>query len=231
MNTLIFQHSPAEIPGTLTQWLAQAGHDYQIHRVFNEGPFPDAARFDWLVVLGGPMNVDEEKKHPWLKAEKRFIADWLKADKALLGICLGGQLLAQALGGRVTKNTAREIGFHDVLRTQAEHPAFARWPERMRVFQYHEDRFSLPAGCETLLTNDICEHQAFAWNQRTVGLQFHPESTEPWIQDALSNLQHFCHEPYVQPVHECAAQMPIHLPALTNQFFAFLEDFTALAKR
>jgi GMP synthase-like glutamine amidotransferase len=229
MNTLIFQHATSELPGTLTEWLKLAGHQFEVQKVYKEGPLPDPARFDWLIVLGGPMNVDEEEKHPWLKTEKKFLADWVKADKPVLGICLGGQMLAQVLGGKVTKNRAREIGFHDVRRTGADHPAFKNWPEQIRVFQYHEDRFSLPEGCRSLLTNDICEHQAFSYDHKTVGLQFHPESTEPWIMDAVSDLVPQGEEPFVQSTDECTALLPVYLPPLTSQFFTFLDDFSAAA--
>lgn len=229
MNALILQHTEAELPGTLSEWMRIGGHRHKVHRVFNGKPLPDPALYDWLIVLGGPMNVDEEDKHPWLRDEKRFIANWLKADKAALGICLGGQLLAQVLGGKVTKNPTREIGFHEVRRTGIDHPSLRRWPEMMKVFQYHEDRFSLPSGCRTLLTNEVCEHQAFALDHKTVGLQFHPESTEPWILDAVSDLVPRGVEPFVQNPELCAELVPVHLPPLTSQFFDFLDDFAGAA--
>jgi GMP synthase-like glutamine amidotransferase len=225
MKTLIFQHTPDEVPGTLTDWLAAKSFSHHVHHVYAGEKMPEPGAYDCLVVLGGPMNVDEESKHPWLKAEKKFVHDWLKEDKAILGICLGGQMLAQVLGGRVEKNRAREIGFHEVRRTGEAHPSLKRWPERMRVFQYHEDRFTLAPGCRSLLTNEICEHQAYALNDRTVGLQFHPESTQPWIEEAFSDLKYGAHESHVQSPRECAALLPVHLPLLTSQFFFFLDDF------
>lgn len=231
MKTLIFQHTQEEVPGTLTDWLEAKDYPHHIHHVYAGAKMPDASAFDCLVVLGGPMNIDEEAKHPWLKAEKKFVHDWVKEDKAMLGICLGGQMLAQVLGGKVVKNRAREIGFHDVHRTGEAHPALERWPEKMRVFQYHEDRFTLAPGCRSLLTNEICEHQAYAYNDHTLGLQFHPESTRPWIEDALGKLKFESHETYVQPPQECAALLPVHLPLLTNQFFTFLDDFAKAVKR
>jgi GMP synthase-like glutamine amidotransferase len=229
MKTLILQHTQEEVPGTLPDWLERSGFSYDIHHGYTGQKFPDASLYELLVILGGPMNIDEEAKHPWLKTEKKFVESWLKEDKALLGICLGGQMLAQILGGRVEKNHAREIGFHEVRRTSEKHPSLKRWPEKMRVFQYHEDRFTLPAGCRTLLTNEICEHQAFAKDHKTLGLQFHPESTADWIQDAFAELAPSA-EPHVQTHSECAALLPVHLPLLTSQFFTFLDDFAAGAR-
>lgn len=225
MKTLIFQHTMEEVPGTLVDYLAIEGLSYHIHHPYAGARTPDPSEYDWLVVLGGPMNIDEEHKHPWLKAEKRFVEAWVKQNKAVLGICLGGQMLAQVLGARVEKNFTREIGFHEVKRTGAHHPALAHWPEVSRVFQYHEDKFSLPSGCTTLLTSEICEHQAFALNERTVGIQFHPESTSAWILDAFKKLQSRPQEIYVQSEAECKAHLPVHLPMLTANFFSFLRDF------
>lgn len=231
MKTLIFQHTKDEVPGTLTDWLSDNDFVHDVHHTYAGQSLPDSARYDMLVVLGGPMNVDQEAKHPWLKAEKKFLHNWVQADKPVLGICLGGQMLAQVLGGKVEKNHTREIGFHEVRRTGEKHPALDRWPERLRVFQYHEDRFTLPNGCRSLLTNEICEHQAFSYNDRTLGLQFHPESTSEWIEEAFDDLKSLPHEKYVQSTHECAALLPVHLPLLTNQFFTMLEDFARAAKR
>jgi GMP synthase-like glutamine amidotransferase len=224
MKTLILQHTKEEVPGTLPDWLARSGFAHDVHHGYTGQKYPDASLYEMLVVLGGPMNIDEEIKHPFLKTEKKFVEQWLKQEKPTLGICLGGQMLAQLLGGTVEKNRAREIGFHEVRRTGEKHPSLARWPDRMRVFQYHEDRFTLPPGCKSLLTNEICEHQAFALDHKTVGLQFHPESTAHWIEEAFEDLLPTT-EPHVQSHSECAALLPVHLPLLTSQFFTFLDDF------
>ena len=188
------------------------------------------AAYDWLIVLGGPMNVDDEDKHPWLRAEKQFIGAWLKAEKPYLGICLGGQLLAQALGGSVTKNEQREIGFHAVERTGKDHPALRRWPQDFTVFQWHEDRFSLPEGCKSLLTSPACEHQAFAKDERTFGFQFHPESTAEWIHGNYAGFTPREGEAYVQDQAACDALLPAKLDPMTKQFFLFLDDFAQGAR-
>lgn len=229
MRTLILQHSDADLPATLKEWLEREKLFFENHRVHQHPEMPDPSRFDWLVILGGKMNVDEEEAHPWLKMEKRFLAHWLEEGKAVLGICLGGQLLAQALGAKVTKNKAREIGFHDVVRTGEAHPAFAHWPERMKVFQFHQDRFSLPDGCRALLTSEICQYQAFALDDKTVGLQFHPESTEEWIVKTYKEADKQESEVFVQTPEACFADLPDYLPGLTQQFFTLLTEFRRCA--
>lgn len=231
MRTLIFQHTPAEGPGTLIDWLKAENLPYQLHFTHRGEPWPEAREFDWLIVLGGPMNTDEEHLHPWLKQEKQYLKDWLATGKATLGICLGGQLLAEALGGRVGRARAKELGFHEVYRTGADHPSLRRWPERMPVFQWHGDAFTLPPGCVSLLSSDACEHQAFARDTHTLGIQFHPESTRDWIEANYHELKIGCRsQGHVQGPADCLAQISHKLPPLTAAFYALLEDFVAGAR-
>jgi GMP synthase-like glutamine amidotransferase len=230
MRTLVFQHTPEEVPGTLEHWLQNHRFSYHVHHLYRDGEIPPPDQFDWLVVLGGPMNVDEEDKHPWLKAEKAFIRRWAEANKPVLGICLGGQLLAQALGSEVRRGGEREIGFQSVIRTGNEHPAFRRWPVTLAVFQWHEDSFTLPSGCVSLLTSEACEHQAFARDRRTVGLQFHPESTAEWIRDNFNGFEPKPGERFVQSGEQCMPLIPALLAPMTKQFFTLLEDFVESAR-
>lgn len=231
MKTLVFQHTPDEKLGSLRDWLVQARFPLYVHHSYKGEEIPAVEKFDWLIVLGGPMNVDDETDHPWLVQEKAYIREWLAAKKPILGICLGGQLLAQALGGVVTKNPQREIGFHPITRTSAEHPAFRRWPLSLSVFQWHQDRFSLPEGCVSLFTSEACEHQAFALDHRTVGLQFHPEAVPEWIYLNYRNNEVLPGERFVQTKHQCLQLVPTMLPVMTKQFFQFLEDFAENARR
>jgi GMP synthase-like glutamine amidotransferase len=141
-------------------------------------------------VLGGPMNVYEHARHPWLADETAFIGEALRAGKSVLGLCLGAQLMAVALGGHVAANAHREIGWGPV-ETVPEARADARalcFPARFTTFHWHGDTFSLPAGAVWLFRSEACAHQGFAWGERAVGLQFHPEITaeavEAWIEVA-----------------------------------------------
>lgn len=230
MRTLIFQHTPEERLGTLGLWLKEREFPHHVHHLYRDGDLPRPEDFDWLVILGGPMNIDEEERHPWLKPEKAFLREWLKSGKPTLGICLGGQLMAQALGGEVSKNTVREIGFHTVSRTAAEHPAFKHWPASIPVFQWHEDKFSLPPDCASLASSVVCAHQAFAYDHKTVGLQFHPEASEDWIRGNFVDFTPGEGEPYVQSGEECLPLIAQFLPPMSRQFFQFLDDFVAGAK-
>jgi GMP synthase-like glutamine amidotransferase len=130
------------------------------------------------------------------------------------------------LGGTVAKSPEREVGFQEIQREPAAHPAFRRWPGSLPVYQFHEDAFTLPPGCESLATSPACRHQAFARDARTLGLQFHPESTPEWIRgNAASARKH--RGPYVQAPEETEAALPKLLPPMMESFFRLLDDFVA----
>jgi GMP synthase-like glutamine amidotransferase len=227
MRTLIFQHTPEEVPGSLAEWLVLRKLPFHVHHWYREPDAPTAGNFDCLVVLGGPMNVDDEADYPWLRTEKSFLRDWIASGRAVLGICLGGQLLAEALGARVGRSECREVGFWKVQRTEAEHPALQSWPAETAVYQFHGDRFELPAGCISLLSSPGCAHQAFARGRSILGLQFHPESTPAWIKGNAGSVKRQEGEPYVQAPEETEREIPRLLPDLKKNFFHLLDGFRA----
>ncbi len=142
--------------------------------------------------MGGPMSVHDEEKHPWLKDEKRFIKKCIVADKKILGVCLGSQLAADALGARVYKNKEKEIGWFAIRKTAARHPVSYHWPKEAMVFHWHGDTFDLPKGAIHLAESDACKHQAFIWNNQILALQCHfevePEHVEEFIATGKKEL-------------------------------------------
>lgn len=183
------QHADFEDLGCIAPWLAARGDTVTHTRLQAGVSLPAADDFDWLIVLGGPMNIYEYGQHPWLRAEKALIRAAITAGKRVFGICLGAQLIADVLGGKVTRNRASEIGWFPVRLTAAGRasPLLRDWPNEIEVFHWHGDTYALPPGAECLAQSEACEQQAFAWGGgRVVGLQFHPEITAANARDWLA---------------------------------------------
>jgi GMP synthase-like glutamine amidotransferase len=189
MRVHTLQHVPFEGLGSIQSWLESRSAEVGVTRLFEEARFPDLREVDGVVVLGGPMSVNDEDLHPWLAAEKRFIAEAIAASKGVLGICLGAQLIASALGAKVFANPEREIGWFPVEPVpEAARSAFASLFEVPReVFHWHGETFELPPGAAWLARSDACEHQAFSIGERVLGLQFHLETTAASARALIEN--------------------------------------------
>ncbi|MEZ5565103.1 MAG: gamma-glutamyl-gamma-aminobutyrate hydrolase family protein [Gammaproteobacteria bacterium] len=181
---LVFQHVPHEILGTLDPLLRDAG--FRI-RYVNFGRHPDAVpdmdAYDGLIVLGGPMNCDHVTRHRHLAIEVTAIQAAVRDGKPVLGICLGAQLLARALGAPVSRNPGKEIGWYDVVPTDhgRRDPLFRHFASAEKIFQWHGDTFAIPDGAVHLASSAACPHQAFRFGRNVYGLQFHLEVDQPMI--------------------------------------------------
>jgi len=144
-----------------------------------------------LVILGGPMSVDDADKFEWMRTEKAFIKDVVHAGKIVLGICLGSQLLAEVLGAKVYPNKEKEIGFFPVTKTREgkQDETFSNSPESWNVFQWHGDTFDLPEDAVHLFESAACKHQVFRRGNCT-GIQFHPEVDSALIRSMIENERH-----------------------------------------
>jgi GMP synthase-like glutamine amidotransferase len=179
MHIHVIQHVPFEGPGSIADWAARNSHAISIAKMFAQDPFPVLDAIDWLVVMGGPMGIHDETDFPWLAEEKLFIRKAVEERKILIGICLGAQLLADALNASVYANRHKEIGWfpvtfsEDALRLKLFH-FFGKEEE---VFHWHGDTFDLPSGATLLAESAGCANQAFVWEERIFGFQFHLEIT------------------------------------------------------
>jgi GMP synthase-like glutamine amidotransferase len=174
----IFQHMETEGPGFFPELLRSRGVPFKILRLDKSGEAPPAVLTP-LIILGGAMSVHDEKEFPFLAREKEIIRSSLRDGRPVAGICLGAQLIADAAGSRVYPGT-REFGWCDVYR---ENPGFfQRFPDRMKVFQFHSDTFDLPDGAVLLWRGSEVRHQMFLLGS-AAGLQFHPEITVPLIRE------------------------------------------------
>ena len=173
------QHADFEDLGCIAPWLAARGIVPACTRLYAGEAPPAVQSFDWLIVMGGPMNIYEYDRYPWLKAEKALIRNAHAQGKKLLGICLGAQLIADVLGAPVTRNAHSEIGWFP-LRLQAGAAAskfFSGFPEEFTAFHWHGDTFALPRGSASLMASEACAHQAYEVDDRVAAIQFHLEVT------------------------------------------------------
>ncbi len=189
MRIHALQHVPFEPPGSIEAWARYAGHALAVTHRYRGDPLPMAQDVDLLVVLGGPMSVHDEARYPWLVGEKRFIERTIAAGARVLGICLGAQLIAQVLGARVYANSEKEIGWFAVETTEAARSAavFQDFPRRLLAFHWHGDTFDIPAGAVHVARSAACAHQAFAFGERVLGLQFHLETTPAGARDLIAH--------------------------------------------
>lgn len=182
---LVCQHVAHEALGTLAPLFKNAG--FRI-RYVNFGREPDGKPsldgYDGLVILGGPMNVDETEKYPHLAFEVTMVEEALQRNIPLLGICLGAQLIAKALGVRVAKNRVKEIGWYDVALTAEgkNDPILKHFKPVEKIFQWHGDTFDIPAGAFHLLSSELCANQAFRHGDKVYGFQFHLEVDRRMIE-------------------------------------------------
>ncbi|WP_042355626.1 type 1 glutamine amidotransferase [Bacillus rubiinfantis] len=173
--------------GFIDEWVKNNHHQLTATKMYANEALPLLEEFDLLIILGGRMGAYEEEKFPWLIVEKQFIRKAIDAGKKVLGICLGSQLLADVLGGKVYPHTHQEIGWSPIEKTAdaARVQLFNGIPQSFAAFQFHGDTFELPPDAIRLAQSRGCLNQAFIYGDCTIGLQFHPEFTE----DIISNLQ------------------------------------------
>jgi len=196
MRLHYLQHVPFEDLANIGTWAEGRGHRVSGTLLFEDGKFPRISEFDWLVVMGGPMGVYDDGRYPWFTREKEFIEKAIAGGKIVLGICLGAQLIADVLGGRVYRNVHKEIGWHPVSLTReaAGSSFFNGFPGRFTAFHWHGDTFDIPPGCMRAAESEACANQAFEYNGRVVGLQFHLESSIESIGRLIRN----CRDELVQ---------------------------------
>lgn len=170
------EHEHFEGLANIEVWAKKKDHSITRTLLFNKEELPEIDEFDWLVIMGGSMNIYEENKYPWLKYEKDFIVQAIVHKKIILGVCLGAQLIADVLGARVIKNKYREIGWLPVsLTKKAKNSSiFSKFPDTFTAFHWHGDTFKIPSGAARIAQSEACQNQAFEYG-RVIGLQFHLE--------------------------------------------------------
>lgn len=178
MRLHYFQHVPFEGLAGIERWAVKEGLQISRTRFFEDDPLPKLEDIDLLVIVGGPMSVNDERDYPWLADEKHFIDRAIRAGKPVLGICLGAQMIASVLGAKVYRNKEKEIGWFPVELTKAGRESCLRViGKRRTVFHWHGETFDLPSGARHLAKSAVCRNQAFQYGDSVIGLQFHLEMT------------------------------------------------------
>ncbi|MDR3628000.1 MAG: type 1 glutamine amidotransferase [Ignavibacteriaceae bacterium] len=188
MKIHVFLHTPFETPGYIEKWIKVKNHSITFTKFYETYTLPKTDEIDWLIVMGGPMGVYEEDKYPWLIEEKSFIKQAVENRKIILGICLGSQLIAEALGAKVFPNKYKEIGWFKIRTTDdgKANPIFNFFPKESVAFHWHGDTFNLPAGAVRLAESEATKNQAFIYNGHVIGLQFHIEVTEKLLNEMIA---------------------------------------------
>lgn len=189
MRIHYLQHVSFEDLANIELWATVREHSISLTKLFMNEVLPSVDQFDCLIVMGGPMNIYEEAKYPWLVREKSFILETIKAGKLVLGICLGGQLIADVLGGKVRKNKFKEIGWYQVTKTAeaSESVFFDTLPQKFISFHWHGDTFDIPPGCTRIAESQGCNNQAFEYGGKVLAIQFHLESSKLSIEKLIDN--------------------------------------------
>jgi GMP synthase-like glutamine amidotransferase len=187
MRLHVLKHMPFEGPGAVATWAAERGHALRTTELAYGQALPLPADFDGLVLMGGPMSVNEEDRYPWLRPEKALVRESLAAGKRILGVCLGAQMIASALGAQVRPNELKEIGWFPLesLPSAVGHPLWAAMPRTLPVFHWHGETFDLPPGAVHLARSAACEHQAYAIGGRVLALQCHLEVDQKSLREMV----------------------------------------------
>ncbi|MCL2789562.1 MAG: amidotransferase [Desulfobulbus sp.] len=226
MRVHALQHVEFEGLGHIDRWIADRGHTLTLTWLYAGDALPRPASFDRLVIMGGPMNIYEDGKYPWLPAERALIREAIAAGKSALGVCLGAQLLADALDSLVFSGSNKEIGWWPIRLTEAgtRSGLLAGTAAEAMVFHWHGDTFDIPAGAIHLAASEGCSSQAFLYDNRILGLQFHLEL----IPETMAAIVTHCGDElapgrYIQSEAQIRADAPAYFPA-SNRLLEILLD-------
>lgn len=186
MKVILLKHFDFDDPAVFTSWAEEEGHRLAILNPTRETPDPALLEgTDLLIVGGSPASAYQDDEYPWLGPEKVFVRAAIDRGIKVFGICFGAQMLAGLLGGRAYGHSLKEIGWHEIRRTETFHPAFVDLPDTFRSLQWHGDTFDLPPGAVRLASSAYCANQAYAWGDRVLAVQFHLETSPPCIETML----------------------------------------------
>lgn len=231
------QHVPFENLGRIKEWINSNGFIHTATHLYTDENLPNIDDFDWLIVLGGPMSVNDEEELLWLKKEKAFIKQAIEKNKTIIGVCLGAQLIAEVLGAKVYRNAQKEIGWFPVqssvianaplvISSIARNLAtkFTELLNNQTVFHWHGETFDLPENTIRLASSEACKNQAFLYKENILGLQFHIEMTENGINNIIENCrEELIVSDFIQSEQTLKIEMKKHIEKNRELLFELLD--------
>lgn len=227
MRAHCFYHVPFEGLGSIQTWLETRACEISSTRFYAGDGLPERDAVDLLIVMGGPMSVNDTEEFPWLVQEKEFIRAMIAAGKPVLGVCLGAQLIANAMGAPVYRNPVKEIGWFPIQAMPMCEPETFQFPREMDVFHWHGETFDLPDGARHLARSEGCQNQAFQWGRSVIGLQFHLEMTPASVETIIEHCRNeIIPAKYIQAEAAMLAVAPDTLRAVNEQMNRVLDFIT-----
>lgn len=220
MKAWIFQHEPFEEPFAILDWLEDNKFQVSYTHFYKNDPVPQLNELDWLVIMGGSISVNDEKEWPWLVEEKKFIRQCIDSGKMVVGICLGSQLIANALGSKVYRAKNKEIGWFPITNEQEK----TGIPSKIKVFHWHGETFDLPEGANLIASSKACKNQIFTHGNNVLAMQCHLEMTPLAIAGMFDNCSdEIVHAPYIQPIDDMIAGTEKNATKANKVLFSLLD--------
>lgn len=224
-------HNSFEGNAVIDDWIEMHGYIKSSTKLYEGEKLPEIDSFDMLIILGGHMSVNDEKKYPWLKDEIAFIKSAIEADKCVVGICLGAQLISKTLGGDVMRNPHKEIGWFPVKKSIWLDNQLADFlPLYYTTFHWHSDIFTIPEGAVKIMESEACENQAFVYKNKVIAFQYHMEMRP---QDLLKMIEYgrkaLTGDGYVQTENEIINL--IHLCSENNLYLQRVLDYLTISSK